>query len=300
MDLDALVTLCAVADAGSLSAASSRLDASQPTVSRRIQRLEAELGTALLARGGRGVRLTAAGELTVAFARTTLAAHEQLRSALAEGRAPLRGSIRIIASTTTGDYLVPELVARFTERHPQVRADVVLADSAAVPGALLTGHADVGFSGRKNPDRRLVHTPIARDEIVLAAPADHPFAASGHVPLEALADERLIWREDGSGTQRTFMEALAARGVELPPGSASASLGSTQAVVSAVAAGLGVGVVSIRALRHHEGVVAVRVDGLPIVRDLWLVHEADVRRAAHLEAFLGFVAQAAGRPGARG
>jgi DNA-binding transcriptional LysR family regulator len=291
MRTEDLTALEAVADAGSVTVAARRLGRSQPAVSRQLQRLETELGTALLTRQGRRAQPTAPGERVVAFARERLAAEEALRAELHQGSPQVRGVVRVVASTTPGDYLVPELVARFAEHHPAVRAEVEVADSAAVPGAVLDRRADVGFAGRANPDERLVHVPVTTDEIVLAVPQAHPLAADASVALTALAGERLIWREEGSGTQRTFMEALASAGLDLPAGSATASLGSTQAVVSAVQAGLGIGVVSQRALCGHrlDDVAAVRIDGVPIRRHLWMVYERSARRQGPQAAFISFV-----------
>lgn len=292
MRTEDLVALQAVADTGSVTDAARRLGRSQPTLSRQVQRLEADLGTPLLERHPLGMRLTAAGERVSQFARERLAAEDALRAELSEGASQLRGVVRILASTTPGEYLVPELVAGFSDLHPGVRVEVEVHDSAAVPGAVLDRRADVGFAGRANPDERLTHTPVVPDEIVLAVPGAHPLADHPAVPLSALAGERLIWREDGSGTQRTFMEALARAGHELPAGSSTASLGSTQAVVSAVQAGLGIGVVSHRAVAAHPGgqVVAVRLDGIPVRRHLWLVYETGRPRPSPQAAFITFVA----------
>lgn len=273
--------------AGSLTAAARRLGCSQPGLSRRLQRLEADLGVRLLERSTAGVHPTAAGARVLVFAEEILDAVTALRGELGGDPAPLHGTVRIVASTTPGDYVVPQLVARFNERYPSVSAEVIAADSAAVPITLLEHRADVGFAGRKNPDKRLTHVPVATDEIVLAVPTGHALADPDGVALSALAGERLIWREEGSGTQRTFCDAVAAAGDELPAGSSTLSVGSSQAVVSAVAAGLGIGVVSRRAVAAYQGqVVAVRVAGMPVVRLLWLVYETQRRRPAHLAAFI--------------
>jgi DNA-binding transcriptional LysR family regulator len=199
-----------------------------------------------------------------------------------------------VTSTTPGEYLVPDLVARFTARHPTVEARELVTDSAAVPTELLGRGWDVGFSGRRADDPRLTHEPVAQDEIVLAAAASHPLAGRSAVTVEALAGERLIQREEGSGTQRTFVEALAARGLRLPAYRSAVSLGSTHAVISAVEAGMGVGLVSLRALERHGATRAraVRVVGAPIVRSLYLVFETARKRAPHVEAFIEFVLEA--------
>lgn len=287
MRTDDLDALRAAATAGSLTAAAQELGCSQPGLTRRLQRLEVDLGVRLLERSTAGVQPTAAGARVLTFAEEVLDAVEALRGELHGQRAPLHGTVRIVASTTPGDYVVPRFVAGFNERYPSVSVEVLAADSAAVPGTLLEHRADVGFAGRKNPDRRLTHVPVATDEIVLAVPAGHRLADADAVALSALAGERLIWREEGSGTQRTFCDAVAAAGDELPEGSSTLSVGSSQAVVSAVAAGLGIGVVSLRAVTAQRGeVVAVRVAGMPVVRQLWLVYETERRRPPHLAAFI--------------
>lgn len=286
-----LIAFETVAEAGSVTTAARRLGCSQPTLSRQLQRLEADLGAHLLQRHAQGMRLTAAGERMLAFARERLAEEDALRAELREGDGELRGVVRIVASTTPSDYLVPGFVARFAERYPAVRTEVTVGDSAQVPGALLDRRADVGFAGRANPDQRLTHLPVAPDEIVLAVPRSHPLAGEPAAPLSALEGERLIWREEGSGTQRTFMEALARAGVALPAGSSTASLGSTQAVMAAVDAGLGIGIVSRRAVVDGPGagVVAVRIEGVPVRRQLWMVYETGRLRPAQQAAFITFV-----------
>lgn len=286
-DLRALVT---VGETGSVTAAARHLGCSQPTLSRQLQRLEADLDTRLLQRHATGAELTTAGQQAYEFARERLAAEDALRLELRGGDTRLVGTVRVIASTTPGDYLVPGLIGGFFERHPAVRVEVEIADSAAVPGAILDHRADVGFAGRANPDERLTHTPIASDEVVLAVPATHPLAGLEVVGLSALAGTRLIWREDGSGTQRTFMEALARAGLELPAGSSSVSLGSTHAVVSAVEAGLGIGVVSQRAVAGHAGgrVVGLRLEGVDVRRHLWMVTENGRRPPGPASAFIAF------------
>lgn len=285
-----LEALRAAAAAGSLTAAARELGCSQPSLTRRLQRLEGELGVQLLDRSTVGVRPTAAGARVLVFAEEVADSAAALRGELSGELAPLHGTVRIVASTTPGDYLVPRLVATFNEHYPSVSAEMIASDSAAVPATLLEHRADVGFAGRKNPDRRLVHLPVATDEIVLAVPAGHRLAGAGAVALSELAGERLIWREQGSGTQRTFCDVVAAAGAELPEGSSTLSVGSSHAVVSTVAAGLGIGVVSARAVPVDGGVVAVRVSGMPVLRRLWLVYESNRRRPAHVAAFVAHAA----------
>lgn len=295
MDLSQLRALCESVDAGSLTEASRRLGLSQPGLSRQVQRLEDEVGTRLLTRHASGVRPTPAGERLVEFARRTLASFEALRAEMRESGPPLSGRLAIVASTTPGEYVVPTLVSAFIDLHPNVSADVQVTDSQEVAGQLLERRADVGFSGHRSEEPRLAHVPVAQDEIVLAIPAGHHLSAVEVIDPDQLDGERLIQREPGSGTQRTFFEALRARGTHLPVRLSSVTFGSTQAVLSAVEAGLGLGLVTTRALEHHRPatVTAARVAGPRVVRHLFLVHEPAREHPARVEAFIRFVVDGA-------
>lgn len=292
MHIADLQALQAAVETGSVSAAARRLRASQPAVTRRLQRLEADLGVRLLERSPTGVEPTAAGRCAARSAEDILAAVARLRLEVA-GQAPLLGTVRVVASTTPGDHLVPALVAGFAEKHPGVRVDVLAADSADVPAALLGRRADVGFTGRRDPDPRLVHVPVATDEVVLAVRADHRLAGAGSVSVAELAGERMVWREPGSGTQRSFLEALADAGQALEEGAPAVTVGSGAAVVSAVRAGSGIGVVSRRAVEATAGVVALRIDDRPVLRQLWMVRLADRRQPEQVRALLAHVTRAA-------
>lgn len=296
VDLTQLRALCEAVDAGSLTEAAERLGLSQPGLSRQVQRLEGEVGARLLTRSVSGVQPTPAGERVVDFARRTLAAFEALRAEMRETGPALQGRLAIAASTTPGEYIVPALVSAFIDRHPNVTADVRVTDSDRVATELLARRCDVGFSGHRADDARLVHVPVASDEIVLAVPSGHRLADAEVVEASELDGERLIQREPGSGTQRTFFEALQARGTRLPVRLSSVTLGSTQAVLSAVEAGLGIGLVTLRALEHHRPSTmrAVRIAGPPVIRQLFLLHEPARQQREEVEAFIGFVVAAAG------
>ena len=295
-----LESLRAAADAGGITIAARRLGVAQSVVSRRIQRLEDELGVRLLDRSPSGIRPTPAGERVLAFARDTLDAYATLRADLAGAPSSPGGRVRVAASTIPGEHLAPGILARFGQLHPQVDVTLVVTDSAGVHEALLGGDAHVGFVGhheRRLADR-FTSVAFADDEVVLAVPAGHPLASRTVVAMAALAGERLITRESGSGTQQTFLDALAHAGLALPQ-TASVSLGSSQAVISAVDAGLGIGIVSRRAIDDHRPgrVAAVRVRGVRVTRSLWLVYETRRPRTPAQAEFIAFATAEAGSRG---
>ena len=277
MNLDQLETFLVLARCGSFTRAAAELHLSQPAVSRHIQKLEQELSVSLLTRRRGRIELSEAGERVRSYAEDVVGGHRRLVADLGDHPSRLAGDLRIVASTTPGEFLVPGLVSAFTASHPRVAPRIQIADSTEVVAQLRSRRADVGFSGVKLPGRDLVHRPIATDEIVLAVPPLHSFASRDSVELSELAGQPFLTRESGSGTHLSFLALLAEQGLELPPYRPVMVLSNTAAIVSAVSRGYGIGLVSCLALkgRGPGGPVAVRIAGLALTRRLYLVVEKD-------------------------
>ncbi len=289
MNIAELEALKTVAETGSFTRAADRLGMSQPGLSRQIQRLERELGTRLLERRGTGAILTDAGRESMQFAIRTISDFDALVSRFGPDPSALSGVIRIVASSTPAEYLVPALISEFTQQHTGISVEVLVADSAQVARTLGDRQADLGLSGMPSTSVGYSTIPMAKDEVVLAVSSSHRFADQRSITIDQLRDENIIEREGGSGTWQTVVQALSASGIELPEHKVSMTLGSTQAVVAAVEQNLGVGFVTQHAVSSHSKVVAVRIDGLSLERDLSLVYETGRVRGRHTQAFIDFV-----------
>lgn len=274
-DPDELRTFLTVAEKGSLTAAARELKLTQPGLSRQIQRLERAIGTPLFHRSRNGVRTTPAGDRVRAYAEETLSRYAELLEELCQDEALLQGELRLAASTTPAEFLVPRLIADFTAAHPQVSAIVFTADSQRVVEEVWEGRRDLGLVGAVIRRSGLSFDPVAEDEVVLAVPARHAFASEKEVPISALTGQRLIDREDGSGTVLSVRRALARHGMALPPHHVAMTLTTAQAVVSAVRAGYGLGFISTLALGEDDprGPVSVRLAGIRMRRSIHLVRD---------------------------
>ena len=291
MNIAELEALKAVAETGSFTRAADRLGMSQPGLSRQIQRLERELGTRLLERRGTGAILTDAGRESMQFAIRTISDFDALVSRFGPDPAALTGSIRIVASSTPAEYLVPALISEFTREHTGISVEVLVSDSAQVARTLGDRQADLGLSGMPSISTGYSTVTVAKDEVVLAVSPNHKFAEQRTITIDQLRDENIIEREGGSGTWQTVDHALSAAGVELPEHKVSMTLGSTQALISAVEQELGIGFVTLHAVNNHSNNVApVRIDGIPLERNLNLVYESARVRGRHTQAFIDFVA----------
>ena len=289
MNIAELEALKAVAETGSFTRAAVRLGISQPGLSRQIQRLERKLGTRLLERRGTGAILTDAGRESMQFAIRTISDFDALVSRFGPDPSALSGVIRIVASTTPAEYLVPSLISEFTQEHTGISVEVLVADSAQVARTLGDRQADLGLSGMPSTAVGYSAVPMSKDEVVLAVSSDHSFADQRSITIDQLRDQNMIEREGGSGTWQTVVQALSTAGIELPDHRVSMTLGSTQAVVATVAQNIGIGFVTKYAVDNNNGVVALRIEGLSLERDLNLIYESARVRGRHTQAFIDFV-----------
>lgn len=290
MNIAELEALKAVAETGSFTRAADRLGMSQPGLSRQIQRLERELGTRVLERRGTGAVLTDAGRESMQFAIRTISDFEALVSRFGPDPAALTGVIRIVASSTPAEYLVPAAIAEFTQEHTGISVEVLVSDSAQVARTLSDRQADLGITGMPSTAVGYSSVSLAKDEVVLAVSSKHKFAGQQSITIDQLRDENIVEREGGSGTWQTVVQALSAAGIELPEHRVSMTLGSTQALISAVEQNLGIGFVTLHAASSRRSTVsAVRIDGLSLERDLNLIYETGRVRGRHTQAFIDFI-----------
>ncbi len=167
MTLGQLRTLLAVARHGSIGRAAAELVVTQPAVSASIAALERDLGVPLLAREGRGIRLTPAGETLARYAAECLALFEQGRDAAVAAAMPGRGRLRIAAVTTAGEYIVPPLLKSFHARYPEVEVFLEVGNRTMVLERLQGRQADLGVGGSPPEHGQIEGRPflLARHEL---------------------------------------------------------------------------------------------------------------------------------------
>jgi len=291
VDLRHLVTLCAVIDRGSFSAAAETLGISQPAVSSQIRSLEERLGERLLDRSGRGVRVTEAGRVVERYARQVIALEDELERELGDVDGRIAGRLELGSSTGPGEVLLPGILGRFRQAHPDVTVSLVVHDSRTICDMVLEGVLDLGIVGAVREQRGLTLTPFLRDELVLITPPDHALAAAQAIALSDLASIELISQQAGSGVRDTLEAAFRAAG--LPIVRSSMELGLQQSVKAAVLDGLGVSVISRGAVTAEVAdgrLAAVPVEGADLVRDFSTVRAAGRTPARLTTAFLAFAA----------
>ncbi|WP_019546015.1 LysR family transcriptional regulator [Streptomyces sulphureus] len=262
-DLEALRALAVVAEESSISAAGVRLGVSQQAVSLRIRSLERELRVRLLVRSARGSRLTPAGELVVGWATALLAAADEFSNAVVSLRTDRSKTMRIAASLTIAEHLLPEWIARWRgalgEDGPI--GQLTAANSSAVVEAVRDGTADLGFIETPTTPADLGSVVVAHDTIDLVVQRGHRWVTSAPVSARELANTGLVLRELGSGTRQALEDALSDAGFPLaaePVAVLSTTLGVRSAVMGGVAPG------ALSSLAVSDDVRAGRLVRIPV------------------------------------
>ena len=268
-DLIALDLLDSIAELGSLGRAASRHRMSQPAVSMRMTQLERRLGVTLLKRGPAGARLTPAGERVVSLSRRVLSEAQELMAGVDALVAEARSQLRVAASLTVAEYLLPSWLATLHRKAPDAILAVEVTNSARVVVRVREHHADVGFVEGAQPRLSGMKTMVVRtDHLVLVVEPSHPWARRrSPVRGAELAAAELIVREPGSGTRQVLEDTLRTFG-----GLRShLELGSTAAILAAARRGEGPAVLSDLAVADDLDtgrLVAVPTEGIRLARSL--------------------------------
>ncbi|MGH7674905.1 MAG: LysR substrate-binding domain-containing protein [Gemmatimonadales bacterium] len=269
LTLHRLELFLAVLDEGGIGRAARARNISQPAVSEHLKGLAAYFGVPLFERRGRAVRPTPAARLLEPFARQALGLVRGAERAAADFRGLRGGSLTVGASTTPGTYLLPAAMGRFHNAHPAVALRLRIGDTRDVERWVAAGDMELGVIGEAPLVPRLLAERWVKDELVVIVARGHPLAGRRAIGRAALAAEPHITREEGSSTRGVAERYLAGLGIRLTP---AMELGSTEAVREAVAAGLGLAVVSRHAVRAADRrIVSLRIGGARWTRDLLIV-----------------------------
>lgn len=267
-DLAALDLFHSVVQLGSVSRAAAEHQITQPSASSRIRHLERQLSMRLLDRSPTGSLPTPEGAVVAGWVKVLLTSADELRAGVDALNAERTGLLRLAASFTIAEYLLPQLLEKFLRHRNDDSVSLDVINSAAVIDRLGRGTVDLGFI--ESPiDTVMNEQTIATDDLIVVASPQHPWSRRSMVPLEALLTTPLVLRESGSGTRETFTHHLEQLGYEAPM--AALELGSTSAVRAAVSNGAHPTVISRLAVDADLAagtLVEIHIPGLEITRQL--------------------------------
>ena len=283
-----LRALAAVQKHRSVTGAAKQLNLTQPAVTLQLRNLQALAGLPLIQRASDGMLLTDAG-------RQVLALSERIEAAMAD----CETSIEMIAGKTAGrisigavstaKYFVPFVIAGFSKLHPDVEVTLSIGNRQEIGNALRGYDLDIAIMGRPPVGIEMDVHLIGDHPHVIIAPTGHPLARKSRLKLADLADETFLMREPGSGT-RGLMEQLFESGGVVPK--IGMAMSSNETIKQAVIAGLGIAFISAHTVAtelDERRLVTLDVDGLPVVRQWFVVARQDKVLLPPAQAMLDFL-----------
>jgi DNA-binding transcriptional LysR family regulator len=283
-----LQIFAAVAQYLSYTRASEALHLTQPAVSMQIKQLEQSVGLPLFEQLGKRVFLTDAGQEFSRYAKAITAQLEELEQVVNEMKGLQRGRLTI-AVASTANYFVPRLLAMFCQQHGEVTVSLDVTNREQLLKGLVENRTDLVIMGQPPEEMDLVAERFMDNPLVVIAPPDHPLVTASKIPLERLHEETFLVREQGSGTRSAMERFFAANQLAL---STAMEMSSNEAIKQGVAAGLGLGIVSLHTLGMElalKRLVILDVVNFPIMRYWYIVYRSGKRLSLVAQAFQHFV-----------
>ncbi len=280
----------AVVKHGGFTRAAQEMHLTQPAVSIQIKRLEDHIGLPLFEHVGRKTHMTLAGRELFDACSDVIERLDSLAATIDSLKGEISGPLRI-SVVTTAKYFLPHLLGAFVQEYPKVNPSLTVTNRANVLQRLEDNLDDVVIMGQVPEGMKVEAFPFLENVLVVVAPPDHPYADGRLVTLEQLARERMLVREEGSGTRIAMGKLFASR--NLTP-TFHMELGSSEAIKQGVMAKLGVAVLSLHSL-HLElsmgRIAMLNVEGFPQRRPWYAVYNHGKRHTLAVTRFIQFLTE---------
>ena len=210
--------------------AAEELGITQPAVSKHIQEIERFYKIKLFDRAGSKIRLTPAGIIMVEYAEQIFETYRQLSFKFSTLNERAEGNLRIGASTTIANYVLPAIIAAFKKKYPDVGISLMVENTEKIENALEENQLDCAIVEGSTRNKNLKYSEFLEDEIVLTANANHPLAKLDKIDSAQLKKIPLLMRESGSGTLQVIGKALKDAGYKVEDLKIEMQLGSTEGI----------------------------------------------------------------------
>lgn len=295
MNLKQLEAFVQVAEGGSFSKAAKELFLTQPTISSHISSLERELNARLFVRNTKEVSLSEDGNKLYKYAKQMLELQREIEVSFGmdeEGEARI---VTIAASTIPAQYLLPEVLTRFSERYPQEQIRIQETDSSKVVMQIVDHRVDIGFTGTVLEKKHCKYIPFYKDELVIITPNTPKYqkmAQETPTDISWIKKEHVIMREEGSGTRKEAELQLKGAGVKFASLDIIASIENQETIKKSVRQGMGISILSKLATADEVSngeLLAFPIPNSDEGRDINLVYNKNYQMSRSAERFIKVV-----------
>lgn len=274
----------------SFTKAAEALHMTQPAVTFQIRQLEDYFNTRLFDRTHNRISLTTAGHLVKNYADQIISLYNEMDNEVRKLTGDVLGPLVLGASTTIGEYVIPSILGEYQAKFPDVAVRLHVANTEGVLHMVEGNEIDIGIVEGPVGNKNLVSKVCWDDELVVVTPPGHELTKSDSVSVEQIFEYPFISREEGSGTREVIQDHLQASGRDFSDLNLIMEFGSPESIKSAVAAGLGISVLSIATLNKELelGLLAKASLASPLKRPFSIVYQRQKFRLRAMDEFLEF------------
>lgn len=290
-----LLVFVTVVEKENFSRAAEVLHMTQPAVSQYIQTLERTMGTKLLERSNKFVRLNKAGQIVYHHAKEILGLYHKMQGLVDDLTNNASGELAIGASYTFGEYVLPHIIANLSKQYPLIKPAITIGNTHEIEELVSNRTIDLGIVEGEIKNKKLQIEVIAEDFMFIIVSASHPLAKRKNLKLPDLEKETWIVREKGSGT-REAVEGMFAKFQFFPK--KIMEFGSTQIIKESVEAGLGISLLSQRVIHKEMSLRKLHIleiQGFPIIRNFYLITPLSEFQTKATELFFHILRNESGR-----
>ena len=274
----------------SFTKAAETLHMTQPAVTFQIRQLEEYFNARLFDRTHNRITLTETGELVQKYADQIIEKYKEMDNAVRTMTGEVQGPLVVGASTTIGDYVIPEILGAYQKNFPDVTIRLNISNTRGIIRMVENNEIDIGIVEGPVENKNLTTEVCWYDELVLACPPDHALAKKAKVKVDEMLEFPFIGREEGSGTRGVFTQYIESRGLSADALNRILEFTSPESIKAAVGAGLGITVQSIATLQKEIqlGLLTVVPLDPALNRPFSLVYQRQKFRVQAMEEFLEF------------
>ena len=275
----------------SFTKASNELFITQPAISKHIKELESEYEVKLFNRIGNKISLTPAGNILLTYADRIVSLHNEIKFELSQLKGSTEGTLRIGASSTISQYVIPAALAKFNKRFPEIKLSLINGNTESIEKRLLKNEIDVGIVEGKPTNADIRYSPFLNDDLLVFTSAQNT-AIPNSVSNDELLKLPLVLRDRGSGTLEIIEKSLQQYQVSPKQLNVLLFLGSTEAIKSFIKTGNGVGIVSRFAIQQELSNNIFRLINTPELkfhRQFYFISPQGPEPVGLVKLFLNFV-----------
>ncbi|GAA0426847.1 MAG: LysR family transcriptional regulator [Bacillota bacterium] len=286
MYYDALRTYVALVEERNFTKTAEKLHISQPSVSLHIKNLEKEFGTELIIRSPKSMQISPTGEVLYHRAKQILTIYEQTKQDIMEHHQTIKGNLKIGASFTIGEYIIPDLLVELQDKYPELTLEVVIGNTEEIVQRVRLFQVDIGLIEGQTNDKELSVYPFMQDELYVLAATNHPLAKKATITMKELHNQAWVTREEGSGTREYLNHVIRSNGVKAK---SILTISSNQGVKESVIKGMGLSLLSHSVIERdvqQNQLAILRLNNTTFNRTFSYVYSPIMKSKKNVEAFI--------------